>query len=110
MDGFGVKHFSKYDVYHLLDSLKNYYAISTDWGGRNYPGMTIYCNYNRGYVDISIPDYVTKLFERIQHPKPKRPQYAPHLWTVSAYGKRLQMALYLNESDMLDKKSTKRIQ
>ena len=35
VDDFGVKYFSKYDANHLLNSLKNYYAISTDWEGHN---------------------------------------------------------------------------
>ena len=32
----GVKYFNKNDADHLLESLKKYYAISTDWEGCNY--------------------------------------------------------------------------
>ena len=46
----------------------------------------------------------------IQHPKPKRSQYAPHFCSVPANGKRLQMAPYPDESNLLGKKATKRIQ
>ena len=46
VDDFGVKYFFKYDTNHLLDSLKKHYAISTDWEGRNYLGLTIYWNYS----------------------------------------------------------------
>jgi hypothetical protein len=31
-------------------------------------------------------------FTKFQHPLPKRPQYAPHNWTVPAYGQRIQYA------------------
>ena len=55
-------------------------------------------------------DYVRKAMDRLQHLNPKRPQYAPHQWSVPAYGKRLQMAPDPDESDLLKKKSTKRIQ
>ena len=48
--------------------------------------------------------------DRIQRPKPKIPQYALHLWTIIAYVKRLQIAPYPHESNILDKKVTKRIQ
>ena len=78
MDDFGVKYFSKDDANRLLNSLKNHYAISTDWEGRNYLGLTIYWNYSEEYVNIPIPDYVRKALDRLQHPKPKRPQYDPH--------------------------------
>ena len=53
--------------------------------------------------------YMRKALDRFQHPNPKRPQYAPHCWSVPAYGKILQMAPDPNESNLLDKKSTKRI-
>ena len=46
VDDFGVKYFTKEDANHLLDSLKNHYAISTDWEGRNYLGLAIDWNYS----------------------------------------------------------------
>ena len=110
MDDFGVKYFSKDDANHLLNSLKNHCAISTDWEGNNYLGLTIDWNYSKEYVNISMPDYVRKALDRLQHPNPKIPQYAPHCWSVPAYGKRLQMALDTDESNLLDKNSTKSIQ
>ena len=55
-------------------------------------------------------EYVKKALDRLQHTKPKIPQYAPHRWTVSTYGKILQMALYPDDRELIDKNSTKRIQ
>ena len=57
-----------------------------------------------------MPDYVRKALDRLQNSKPKIPRYAPHRWSVPAYGKRLQIAPDLDENDLLDKNSTKRIQ
>ena len=51
---FRVKYFTKYYANNLLDSLKNHYAISTDWEERNYLGMTVDWNYSEEYVDTSI--------------------------------------------------------
>ena len=109
MDDFGVKYFSKDDTNHLLNYLKKHYAISTYWEERNYLGLTIDLKYSKKYVDISVSDYVRKALGRLQHIKPKRPQYAPHCWSVPAYGKRLQMAPDSYKINILDKKSTKRI-
>ena len=53
--------------------------------------------------------YAKKALDRLQHPKPKRPQYAPHLWTVPVYVKTIYMAPDPENSDILDKISTKRI-
>ena len=78
----------------------------TDWEVHNYFVLTINFNYKKGYVDIKITDYVTKVLERFQHPKPKHPQYYLHLWSVPAHRKILQMAPAPDESDIIDKKNT----
>jgi hypothetical protein len=39
-----------------------------------------------------MPGYIKDALQKFQHPLPKRPQYAPHNWTVSAYGQRIQYA------------------
>ena len=57
-----------------------------------------------------MPEYVKKALDRLQHPKPKRPQYAPHFWTVPAYGKILQIVPDPDYSNLLDKKATNIIQ
>ena len=65
MDDFGVKYFSKDDANHLLNSLKNYYALSTDWEGQNYLVLTIDWKYIKEYVDISMTYYVRKVLAPI---------------------------------------------
>ena len=51
-----------------------------------------------------------KALNRIQHPKPKRPQYAPHRWSVPVNGKTPQTAQDPEKSNLLDKKATTIIQ
>ena len=51
-----------------------------------------------------------KALDGPQHYKPKRPQYDPHLWTVPDYEKRLQMAPYHDEGNLIDNKGTNIIQ
>ena len=60
VDDFGVKYFCKTKLNHLINSLLKNYKISTDYSGTNYCGLTIKWNYEQGYVDISIRDYVPK--------------------------------------------------
>ena len=76
-------------------------------GCRNYLGLKIDWNYGKEYVDISMPWYMKNALDRLQHNKPKRPQYAPHRWTVTTYGKILQMAPDSDNGDLLNKKVTK---
>jgi hypothetical protein len=92
VDDFGVKYFSTADADHLLNSLRRNYKISVDWAGTDYCGLSIKWNYAKKYVDISMPGYIASTLERLQHPKPARPQHAPHQWTQPAYGQKLQLA------------------
>jgi hypothetical protein len=109
VDDFGVKYFSTADANHLLDSLRKHYKISVDWDGADYCGLSIKWNYAEKYVDISMPGYIAATLERLQHPKPLRPQHAPHQWTQPAYGQKLQLAP-IDETPKLDKLGTKFVQ
>ena len=55
-------------------------------------------------------DDVRKALDRLQHPNPKIPKYAPHCWSVPAYRKRIQMAPDPDKINLFDKNPTKRIQ
>ena len=46
--------------------------------GSNYIGLTSKWNYEKEYVDVSMLKYITKSFERSQHPKHIKPLYSPH--------------------------------
>ena len=57
-----------------------------------------------------MPEYIPKALTRLNHPAPKKPQYAPHRWTAHAYGQRLQMAPDPDSSELRDQKVIKFIQ
>ena len=92
MNDFGIKFFSQQDANHYLTALCHKYDVTVDWTGENYLGIDIDWEYKKGHVDISIPEYIPKALTRLNHPAPKKPQYAPHSWTAPAYEQRLQMA------------------
>ena len=75
----------------------------------HYCGFTIEWNYEKGYVKISMPKYIPALLQKLQHPKPTKPQCAPHPWFVPAYGQRIQMAT-VDEYTKLDSKGIRRVQ
>ena len=110
VDDFGVKYNSDDDLLHLQQTLKTYYDISVDKDGRNYCGLTLTWNYQQGYVDISMPHYVTKALKKFNHPHPLRPQHAPHKWTQPAYGQKVQYAREPTHFDKLDTNGKRRIQ
>ena len=62
VDDFGVKYVGKEHAQHLLGILEaKYPAVATDWTGGLYCGITLKWNYDKGYVDISMPGYIKRL-------------------------------------------------
>ena len=58
VDNFEIKYTQKEDVKHLLVVIGKNYPMSANWSGELYCGITLECNYERGYVHISMPKYV----------------------------------------------------
>lgn len=63
VDDFDIKYYSKEDVEHLLQALKTLYQVIVDWTGKNYCGLSLDWNYDKGYVDMSMSKYLTDLLK-----------------------------------------------
>ena len=83
----------KEDVVHLKTAIERVYRVSVDWEGKTYIKLNLDWDYVNGKVTISLPGYIKKVLERFQHKQPKRPQDAPHPYTVLQYGRRVQPAI-----------------
>ena len=57
-----------------------------------------------------MPNYVTKVLHKFQHPTPKRAQYAPYQWTRPNYGATKQLANPLDTSLPIPEEGKRRIQ
>jgi hypothetical protein len=92
VDEFGVQYVGKEHDQHLIYALETYYTVAKDWTGGLYCGIILKWNYMNKHVDLSMPGYIKDALHKFQHPLPKRPEYAPHNWTVPAYGQHIQYA------------------
>ena len=110
VDDFGVKYTDKADAERLMQTLKELYAVSEDWSGARYCGLTIDWDYPNHTVDISIPGYIERSLQRFQHPPPTRPQHSPHAWQKPTYGAKTQFAPEPDTAPALDAKDTKHVQ
>ena len=110
VDDFGVKYIKKEDAIHLRDTLKKDYKITEDWEGTNYCGLDLDWNYEKGYVDIFMKDYVRKALQRFEHSPPARKQHAPSSWTPPQYGQPQQMAPPEDTTAPLEKAQISRLQ
>jgi hypothetical protein len=96
VDDFGVHYVVKEHAEHLIDALETDYAVSKDWTGGIYCGITLKWDYENKHVDLSMPGYIKDALHKYQHHITKRPQYAPHNWTVPAYDQSIQYAPFPN--------------
>lgn len=105
-----VSSFSMEDAQHLIAVLQHTYQISLEWSGCNYCGLQLKWDYKKGFVDISIPGYVTKALAKYNHTHPQRPKFAPMKWTKPIYGRAVQYAKVESTLPVLDEKGTRRVQ
>ena len=109
---YSMKYFSTApDATHLINADKAHYNLAINWTGKLYCGLALDWHYDEGYVDISMPGYVTRALKKCNHPMPLRPQHAPHQWIKPAYGSHKPQSPTLDsKAQLLDKQGTTRIQ
>jgi hypothetical protein len=108
VDNFGIRYTNKQDVDDLIAIINKEYKCSQDWTGNRYIGLTLNWNYEKHYVDLSMPSYIARALQRFVHPTPECPEHAPHDYAAPTYGPCQQFAT-IDTSPAVDSKDTKRI-
>ena len=105
VDDFGVEYIGRDHAEHLISALRTHYeAVSTDWEGSLYCGITLKWDYQNRTVQLSMPNYVQKALTKFQHPHPPKPQYAPHKHNIPQYGVTIQLTEPPDTTQPLNKK------
>ena len=78
VDDFEVEYYSKDGVQHLIDVIQKQYTCKVDWKGNNFLGLTLNWEYEKGYVEISMLNYIQHALQRLQYKTEVYPQYSPH--------------------------------
>ena len=111
VDDFGVEYERKEDADHLLAALKgDYEAVSSDWSGTLFCGITLKWDYKARTCDLSMPDYVAKALHEYQHSMPRKREDSPHPHNIPQYGVKVQMTDPIDDSTPLDDHGKKFIQ
>ena len=90
VDDFGIKFVGKEHAKHLLEVLKQWYKVTTDWEGTKYVGITLKWDYNKRTLETSVPGYVKEALHQLQHPMPTKPVHAPAKAKPIKYGAKIQ--------------------
>ncbi|KAL7425805.1 hypothetical protein ACHAXH_000792 [Discostella pseudostelligera] len=111
VDDFGIKYVDKRHAEHLLHALQEqHYKVTTDWTGSKFAGIDIAWNYSKRTCRLSMKDYIDNLLIKYNHPKPRKPQHAPHAHREIIYGAKEQLLPEADTSPPLDEAGIKRIQ
>jgi hypothetical protein len=109
IDDFGIRYTNKQDVDDVVAIINKEYKCSQDWTGNHYIGLKLNWNYEKHYVDLSMPGYIARPLQGFVHPTSERPEHALHNYSAPTYGSRQQFAT-IDTSPAVDSKDIKRIQ
>ena len=72
------------DAHHLINTIRRYFKLSIDWEGQNYLGLTLDWNYNKKYVDISMPGYIPTALQKFQQNHQNAPK-TPYIYGINLF-------------------------
>jgi hypothetical protein len=70
---------------------QDYKAVTTDWDGMLFCGITLDWDYQARSVDLSMPSYVVKALREFQHTEPTKAEHQPHRNNELQYRVKLQL-------------------
>ena len=109
VDDFGVKYVGEEHAFHLKKTLEEDYAVTTEWNGSRYIGITLDWDYKRRQVHLFMSKYVEKALKVFQHTLKKK-QQQPFPSAKIIYGAKKQYATEPSTSPPMYKKGQKFIQ
>ncbi len=110
VNDFGVKYVNKADVEYLLESLHTTYKLTADWTRDLYCGITLGWNYDKRYVDISMPGYIKKKLQEYGQVVPNRLQSCPYAPKPKQFGATAQAPAPPDNTPKLNDTGIKRVQ
>eukprot|EP00804_Cyclotella_cryptica_P015783 CCRYP_013414-RA/>CCRYP_013414-RA protein AED:0.38 eAED:0.38 QI:0/-1/0/1/-1/1/1/0/253 len=93
-----------------MAALKNDYEVEEDWTGSLYCGIKLHWNYDKGYLDTTMENYVRKNLLKYNHEKPRKPQDCPYEPHPKKYGTAAQLTDPPDDSAPLNEQGVKWVQ
>jgi hypothetical protein len=110
VDDFGIQYSDRRHAEHLLQALQQHYTVTTDWTGTKFAGIDIKWDYNKRTCRLTMDTYISALLLKYDHPRPRKPQHAPHKHREIIYGAKEHLLPDDDTSPPLDTAGIKRIQ
>ena len=109
VDNFGIKYFTKDDLYHLADTLKKYYDIKIDPDGKELVKIELDWDYMNKKVHLLMKPYLDKSLRQYDNVVSTKRQHLPYPHVEPKYGAKQQFAKY-DKSEPVSNEEKTRIQ
>ncbi len=109
VDDFGIKYFTKSDLDHLIDTLKQHYNVAVDTEAKEIVKIELDWDYMNRKVHLSMKPYLDKSLRQFDNVVPKKRHHSPYPHVKKTYGAKQQFAEY-DESAPVGDKEKKHIQ
>ena len=76
---------------------------STDWKGNLNCGIQFDWHYHKGYIDVSMPNFVQQLLQKFNQDKSTKPQYSLYQAVPKIFGKGANDPIPNNDTAKVDK-------
>ena len=93
----------------MLEVLKQWYKVTTDWEGSKYVGIDLKWDYKKRTLETSVQGYVKEALHQLQHKPPSKPVHSPAKAKPIQYGAKIQTST-VDTSKPLSEEGIKRIQ
>jgi len=111
VDDFGVQYTGREHAEHLHATLQTHYDVTTDWEGVKFAGIDLQWDYTKRTCRATMDGYIEEVLLNFDHPRPKKPQHAPHKHRKIIYGADAQLqTVEVDTSPPLDATGVKRVQ
>jgi Reverse transcriptase (RNA-dependent DNA polymerase) len=103
VDDFGIQYTGIEHAHHLIAALKqDYEAVTTDWKGELFCGITLQWDYDNRIVNLSMPGYVEKALREFQEAGSARTEHQPYRSKEVQYGAQLQLTDPMDTTNRLN--------
>jgi hypothetical protein len=109
VDDFGIKYFTKSNLDHLIDTLKQHYDVAVDTDAKEIVKFELDWDYTNRKVHLSMKPYLDKSLRQFDNMIPKKRQHSPYPHVKKTYGAKQQFAEY-DESAPVGDEEKKHIQ
>jgi hypothetical protein len=110
VDDFRIKYIGRENAEHLMTTIKNNYAIASNWIGSAYCGLKLEWDYSNDTVDLSMHGYFKAALHKYQDPALTSHEHTPYQWNPPVYGAKTQYIEDTEDSPALSPKDVNLLQ